>query len=179
MRFPAAINLRYVRHPMMLSDELALLTRTPLVLDSLLRGLPETWTNRNEGGETWTAFDVVGHLLHGERTDWIPRARRVLESGESRPFDPFDRNAQERESRGKTIDQLLDGFARARSANLAELRRWNLGPAQLQSKGRHPSLGTVTLEQLLATWAAHDQTHLHQLSRIMAHQLRHDVGPWS
>ncbi len=162
-----------------LSDTIALLERTPAVLNTLLRDLPETWTLRNEGENTWSAFDVVGHLIHGERTDWIPRAKRILEFGETRAFDPFDRFAQARESQGKSLSQLLDEFARLRTENLDQLRALNLNPEDLSRRGRHPSLGVVTLSQLLATWAAHDLTHVHQLSRIMAHQYRAAVGPWT
>ena len=161
-----------------LQDTIALLSRTPAALDTLLRDLPEAWTSRNEGENTWSAFDVVGHLIHGERTDWMPRARLIRQFGESRPFEPFDRNAQARESRGKLLRQLLDEFAGLRAQNLVELRGWNLGPRELALRGRHPALGPVTLSQLLATWAAHDLTHLHQISRIMAHQYREAVGPW-
>jgi hypothetical protein len=162
-----------------LQHTMALLARTPSSLNALLRDLPEEWTMQNEGGNTFNAFDVVGHLIHGERTDWMPRAKRILEFGETRAFDPFDRRAQEGESEGKLLGQLLDEFARLRSDNLAELRSLELGPEDLNRRGLHPALGTVTLSQLLATWAAHDLTHLHQISRIMAHQYRGAVGPWS
>ena len=164
---------------MNLEETIALLSRTPQVLDALLRGLPEVWTLRNEGADSWTAFDVIGHLIHGERTDWMPRTRRVLESGESRPFEPFDRLAQKRESQGKSLEQLLDEFARLRAENLDALRALNLAPEDLQRRGRHPALGSVTLSELLATWAAHDLSHLHQISRVMAHQYRDAVGPWT
>ncbi len=162
-----------------LSDTLALLFRTPATLNSLLRDLPETWTQRNEGENTWSPFDVVGHLIYGERTDWIPRARIILQSGESRAFDPFDRTGHARIVEGKSLSQLLDEFALLRSENLIELRAWKLQPADLEKRGTHPALGVVTLSQLLATWAAHDLTHLHQISRIMAYQYRDAVGPWS
>jgi len=161
-----------------LDDTLALLERTPSALDALLRNLPAGWTYRNEGGNTWSAFDIIGHLIHGERTDWIVRAKIILESGESRPFDRVDRFAQERESQGRTLGELLDEFARARRENLTALRALNLQPGDLERRGTHPVLGAVTLSQLLATWAAHDLTHLHQLSRVMAHQYRDAVGPW-
>jgi len=161
-----------------LSDTIALLSRTPAALDALLRDLPEPWTLRNEGEGTWTAFDVVGHLIHGERTDWMPRAKMILQFGESKAFEPFDRWAQQRESQGKSLAQLLEEFARLRSENLAELRALNLRPADLARRGRHPALGVVTLSQLLAAWVVHDLTHLHQLSRLMAHQYRDAVGPW-
>ena len=162
-----------------LQHTMALLARTPSSLNALLRDLPQEWTMQNEGGNTFNAFDVIGHLIHGERTDWMPRAKRILEFGETRAFDPFDRRAQEGESEGKLLGQLLDEFARLRSDNLAELRSLELAPEDLNRRGLHPALGTVTLSQLLATWAAHDLTHLHQISRIMAHQYRGAVGPWS
>ena len=162
-----------------LHDTIALLTRTPAVLDVLLRDLPETWTFRNEGENTWNAFDIVGHLIHGELTDWMPRTRLILEFGESRPFEKFDRFAQTRASEGKSLSQLLDAFARLRAENLDQLRALNLTPEQLALRGKHPALGVVTLSELMACWAAHDLSHLHQLSRVMAHQYREAVGPWT
>ena len=158
---------------------ISLLARTPEVLNSLLRDLPEVWTRKNEGEDTWSAFDVVGHLIHGERTDWMPRAKMILQFGEAKTFAPFDRWAQARASQGKLLSQLLDEFARLRSQNLDELRALNLRTEDLGRRGQHPALGVVTLSELLATWAAHDLTHLHQISRIMAHQYRDAVGPWS
>jgi hypothetical protein len=160
-------------------DSIAVLRRTPATLDALLRDLPETWTAHNEGGATWDARDIVAHLIHGERTDWIPRAKRVLESGEAVAFDSFDITGHVREREGKSLGQLLDEFARLRTENLRALRALNLVDADLARRGRHPSLGVVTLSQLLATWAAHDLTHLHQISRVMAHQYREAVGPWA
>jgi len=162
-----------------LENTVSLLARTPSTLNALLRDLPEAWTFRNEGENTFTAFDVVGHLIHGERHDWIPRAKLILQFGEARAFEPFDRRGHEREVKGKSLAQLLDEFSRMRSENLGELRALNLQPADLERRGRHPALGAVTLSQLLATWAAHDLTHLHQISRIMAHQYRETVGPWN
>ncbi len=162
-----------------LDETIVVLTRTPATLDTLLRGLPETWVRSNEGKDTWSAFDIVGHLIVGERTDWMTRARVILENGEARPFDPFDRFAQSRESQDKSLEQLLDDFARLRRENLAALKTLNLQPEDLGRRGRHPALGVVTLRQLLATWAVHDLTHVHQLSRVMAHQYRDAVGPWS
>jgi len=158
---------------------IALLSRTPGVLDSLLRDLPDAWTRSTEGAGTWSPFDVVGHLLHGECTDWMPRIRTILEHGESRAFERFDRFAQQQESQGKSLAQLLDEFARARAQNLDQMRGLNLRPEDLARRGRHPSLGPVTLANLLSTWAAHDMTHLHQISRVMATQYRDAVGPWS
>jgi len=162
-----------------LQNTISLLTRTPAALNALLRDLPEAWTLRNEGEKTWSAFDVVGHLIHGERTDWMPRAKLILQFGETQTFQPFDRWAQEQETQGKSLGQLLDEFARLRSENLGELRALNLQKEHLALRGRHPALGVVTLSELLATWAAHDLTHLHQISRVMAHQYREAVGPWS
>jgi DinB superfamily len=162
-----------------LQQSMELLARTPATLDALLRGLPEAWTLCKEGENTWSAFDVVGHLIHAERTDWMPRAKMILQSGESRAFEPFDRRAQERESQNKSLDRLLNEFARLRSENLSELRALNLRQQDLDRRGRHPALGVVSLSELLATWAVHDLTHLHQISRTMAHQYRDAVGPWS
>ena len=165
--------------PFTVSETIALLIRTPATLNTLLRGLPDTWTAHNEGPDTWSAFDIVGHLISGERRDWIPRLQILLQHGEARPFDPFDRFAQFEESQGKSLEQLLDTFAELREENLAKLQALNLQPKDFARKGMHPSLGPVTLSELLATWAAHDLTHLHQLSRVMAHQYREAVGPWS
>ncbi len=162
-----------------LQHTISLLTSTPATLNALLRDLPETWTHRNEGENTWSVFDVVGHLIHGERTDWIPRVKMVLQFGETRAFEKFDRFAQARASQGKSLGQSLDEFAHLRSENLDELRGLNLRQEDLERRGRHPALGVVTLSELLATWAAHDLTHLHQISRMMAHQYREAVGPWS
>jgi hypothetical protein len=162
-----------------LKNTLALLERTPASLNALLRDLPEMWAMRNEGDGTWSSFDVVAHLVHGEHENWIPRARLILQSGEAQAFMPFDREGHVRYSRGKTLVQLLGEFAQARAKGLAELRTLNLTPKDLARRGRHLALGVVTLSQLLATWAAHDLTHLHQISRVMAYQYREAVGPWS
>lgn len=162
-----------------LETTIALLERTPAALDELLRGLPEEWTHRNEGDGTFTVVDVVGHLIYADRVDWLPRARMILEHGDSRPFEPFDRWGHVEECRGKALAQILDEFTRVRAKSLEEVHALNLGPGDLERKGQHPALGAVTLSQLLATWAAHDLTHLHQISRIMAHQYREAVGPWS
>jgi hypothetical protein len=159
-------------------DTVAVLERTPATLNALLRGLPDVWTSRNEGSDTWSAFDIVGHLLFADRTDWLPRARVILESGESRPFDPFDRLGQVKGSQGKLLEQLLDDFTQLRNESLASLRALNLQPEDFDRRGKHPALGTVTLSELLATWAVHDLTHLHQLTRVMGHQYRDAVGPF-
>jgi DinB family protein len=162
-----------------LNHTIALLARTPAMLNALLRDLPETWTHRNEGENTWSPFDIVGHLIHGEHTDWMPRAKTILEFGETKAFEPFDREAFKRKSQDKSLPELLDEFAHLRSTSLDELRSLHLQPKDLERRGRHPALGSVTLSQLLATWASHDLTHLHQISRVMAHQYREAVGPWS
>ncbi|HKF49702.1 MAG TPA: DinB family protein [Terracidiphilus sp.] len=162
-----------------LDHTMAVLERTPGALDELLRGLPPEWTDRNEGGETWSAREIVAHLSHAERADWIPRVKHLLEFGEAETFPPFDRLGQRREMEGKSTAQLLDEFTRLRAGSLEELRELNLEPADLDRRGMHPSLGAVTLAQLLATWAAHDLNHLHQMSRVMAHQYREAVGPWA
>jgi hypothetical protein len=161
-----------------LQDSIALLERTPGTLDALLRGLPETWTHHNEGDETFTVVDVVGHLIYADRVDWMPRVRMILEHGEDKPFEPFDRWGHVEECRCKSLPQLLDVFRRVRAGCLDDLRGLNLQPEQLGLRGRHPSLGGVTLSNLLDTWAVHDLTHLHQISRIMAHQYREEVGPF-
>lgn len=165
-------------HQSQLETTIALLCRTPVVLDTLLRDLPDALTLRNEGEKTWSAYDIVGHLIHGELTDWMPRAKMILEHGDSKTFEPFDRFAQERNSKGKSLSELLDEFARLRAESLRELRGLNLQGTDLERRGKHPQLGAVSLAQLLATWAAHDLTHLHQLSRVMAYQYREAVGPW-
>jgi len=162
-----------------LEQTIALLSRTPAALDGLLRDLPETWTHRGEGEDTWTVFDVVGHLIYADRENWMPRARRILQFGEEQPFDPFDRQGHVRESQGKSLSQVLDEFARVREGCLVDLRALNLTSEQMTKRGRHPALGPVTLSELLATWAAHDMTHLHQISRILAHQYREPVGPFA
>lgn len=156
----------------------AILQRTPAVLDAMLRGLPVEWTAAEAGVAEWAPFDVLGHLIHGEETDWIPRARIILTDGESRAFDVFDRYAQFDASAGKSLDELLDTFARLRADNLAVLDEWQLTPEQLQKTGRHPELGRVTLGQLLATWTAHDLNHLEQISRVMCRRYTSAVGPW-
>ena len=162
-----------------LDATVAVLGRTPPTLNALLRGLPKTWVHCNEGKDTWSAFDIVGHLIFGERTDWMPRLRIILDHGDVRPFDPFDRFAQFKDSQDKSLEQLLDDFGRLRSENLAALQALNLQQKDLARRGRHPALGVVTLSELLATWAVHDLTHVHQLSRVLAQQYRDAVGPWS
>jgi hypothetical protein len=161
-----------------LANAIAVLERTPATFRALLAGLPEAWTSANEGPDTFSAFDNLGHLVHGERTDWIPRARIILEHGRARPFEPFDRFAQAHESRGKSVRDLLDELEALRAQNLETLRGWRLTARELALEGEHPALGRVTLAQLLATWAVHDLGHLAQTSRVMAKQYRDEVGPW-
>jgi uncharacterized damage-inducible protein DinB len=161
-----------------LEQTLAILERTPATLQSLLRGLPDTWIYSNEGPETWSPFDVVGHLIHGERSDWIARAKIILEHGTSRPFEPFDRFAQFLESEGKSLNELLDTFETLRRKNLDSLRAMKLSAADLVLQGTHPALGVVTLAQLLATWAVHDLNHIGQIAQVMARQYDQAVGPW-
>ena len=158
---------------------ISLLARTPTALNALLRGLPDELTSRNEGENTWSVFEVVGHLIHGERTDWMPRVRMIMQSGETETFVSFDRQGHVREIKGKLLPQLLDEFDRLRAGNLDELRALHLRSEDLARRGWHPALGVVTLAQLLAAWAAHDLTHLHQISRVLAHQFREAVGPWT
>lgn len=162
-----------------LEQTVALLSCTPATLNAFLRNLPEFWTLSNEGQGTWTAFDIVGHLIHAEHTDWMPRATMILQHGESQTFKPFNREGQNEKSQGKSLPQLLDEFAAVRAESLSQLRAMNLQPHDLDRRGRHPNFGPVTLGQLVATWAAHDLTHLHQLSRLMAYQYREAVGPWN
>ena len=144
----------------------------------MLRGLPDGWIAAHEGGETWSPFDVLGHLIHGERTDWVPRARIILEHGEARPFETFDRFAQFAKSAGRTLPSLLDEFAAARQTSLRELAALGVTIADLDRRGHHPQLGVVTLRQLLATWVAHDLDHVVQVSRVLARQYSDQVGPW-
>ena len=161
-----------------LTDALEVLERTPATFRALLGGMPEVWTAPNEGPETFSAFDNVGHLIHGERTDWIERARIILAQGPSRRFEAYDRFAHQRESQGKSLAELLDEFARLRTENLATLRGWQLTDREMALQGEHPELGTVTLRQLLSTWVAHDLGHLAQTARVLARQYREEVGPW-
>jgi hypothetical protein len=162
-----------------LAEAAAILARTPATLAAFLSGLPDTWVRRDEGNDTWSAFDILGHLIVGERTDWMPRIRILLENGEARAFDPFDRFAQFNESAGNSMEQLLTKFANLRRENLVALHALNLQSEDLAKRGRHPALGVVTLSELIAAWVVHDLTHVHQISRVMAHQYRDAVGPWS
>jgi hypothetical protein len=161
-----------------LDKAMTVLTRTPATLRTLLKDLPRDWVETNEGADTWSPYDVIGHLIHGERSDWIARAKIILEHGESRPFDPFDRFAQFEESQGKTLGELLEEFAALRERNLATLREMKIIAGDLEKTGQHPALGRVTLKELLATWVTHDLDHIAQIARTMAKQYMTEVGPW-
>lgn len=155
-----------------------ILRRTPATLNLLLQELPEPWLMTNEGPDTWSPYDIMGHLIHGEETDWIPRAKIILEYGESRAFTPFNREAMFEQSQGKSIAELLNTFAQLRAESLRQLDEMNLTPGLLEKRGRHPELGPVTLSQLLATWVVHDLGHIGQIVRVMSKQYGDAVGPW-
>jgi uncharacterized damage-inducible protein DinB len=158
-------------------DIIAVLERTPAALAALMLGLPDTWIKATEGKDTWSPYDVVGHLIHGERTDWMVRTRHILE-GKTQPFEPFDRSAQFQDSEGKSLTDLLVTFSELRRTNLTALVALNLRESDMSRKGEHPELGTVTLGQLLATWVVHDLDHVGQIARTMAKVYGHAVGPW-
>ena len=161
-----------------LKDSLAILERTPRAFSALLGGLPDAWTAIDEGPDTFSPHENVGHLVHGERADWIPRAKIILAQGTNRRFEPYDRFAQRRESEGKSLGTLLDEFTTLRAGNLELLRSWHLTERELDLQGEHPAFGNVTLQQLIAAWVAHDLGHLAQTSRVMAKRYREEVGPW-
>jgi uncharacterized damage-inducible protein DinB len=165
------MDLRY-------DDAVAALRRTPATLTALLSGLPDAWTTSAEGPDTWSAYDIVGHLLHGEEGNWVARTRMILEHGDSSPFEPFNRTAMFEDSRGKSLDQLLAAFAHARASNLEALASLEITPDKLTLKGLHPSLGLVTLSNLLSAWVTHDLNHIGQIVEVMAHQYGDAVGPW-
>ena len=158
---------------------LPVLIQTPKTLDAMLRNLPEVWTEATEGADTWSPYTVIGHLNHCERADWMPRMEIILNHGTAVAFDPFDREAQFRDSVGKSLPALLDEFIALRAGNLAKLQAFQLTEEHLELEGLHPALGHVTLRQLLATWTAHDLAHILQVSRIMAKRMRNEVGPWA
>ena len=161
-----------------LDDAVPILQRTPAVLRALLSDLPEPWTTATEGRGTWSPFDIVGHLVHGERTDWLPRVEHIFRHGAAVPFPPFDREAMLTRSKGLSLAELLDTFEALRDENLERLLAFRLTPADLDRRGLHPDLGIVTLGQHLATWTAHDLTHVGQVVRVMGRQYREAVGPW-
>lgn len=171
MTVPAPVEYRF-------DEAIPVLRRTPNALDALLSGLPDSWIAATEGPQTWNPFDVVGHLIHGERTDWIPRIEHILQHGDAVPFPAFDREAMFGASRGKTLSELLATFASLRAGSLARIQELRLGDADLERRGRHPELGVVTLKQHLATWVAHDLDHLAQIVRVMAKRYTEAVGPW-
>jgi hypothetical protein len=160
-----------------IKEALAILERTPATLATLLSGLPDTWIRATEGEGTWSPYDVIGHLIHGERTDWITRARHIV-AGETRPFEPFDRTAQFGDSDGKSLKELLATFAELRRANITTLIEMNLTEDDLSRRGLHPELGEVNLSQLLATWVVHDLDHVTQIARTMAKVYTEATGPW-
>jgi hypothetical protein len=161
-----------------LSHVVSVLERTPATLEGMLRGAPPDLVRATEGAGSWSPFDVVGHLIHGERTDWIPRLKTILAEGESRPFEPFDRFAQFESSTGRSLEELLEEFASLRANNLGVLRALLAEGIDLAAPGRHPDLGRVTAGQLLSTWAAHDLGHIAQIARVMARQFGARTGPW-
>ena len=161
-----------------ISNSITLLERTPGVLKTLLLNLSDEWVHQNEGPQTFSPFDVLGHLIHGERTDWVVRAKIILTDGVKTPFTPYDRFAQYTESRGKTMNQLLDEFEQVRKENLQWLKSINLSVTNLEREGMHPALGKVTLQNLLAAWVAHDLTHIAQITRVLAKQYKDEMGPW-
>jgi hypothetical protein len=161
-----------------LAEARTFLARTPAILDAWLRGLPEPWVHAHEGGESWSPFDVVGHLIHGEERDWIPRLERILEHGTAVPLDKFDRFAQFHESEGKSLGELLDEFAGRRAASLRALEAMKIQESDLPRRGLHQVLGEVSVRQLLATWVAHDHDHIVQIARVLANQYAEEVGPW-
>ena len=161
-----------------LAEGIQILSKTPEVISNLLKGLPETWLKTNEGGDTWSPYDVVGHLIHGEKTDWIPRAQIILSEAEDKTFVPFDRFAQFESSKGKTLEQLLTELGNVRVENIRKLQSLNITEQTLEKQGIHPEFGPVTLQQLLATWVAHDLGHINQITRVMAKNYKVEVGPW-
>lgn len=161
-----------------LEDAIILLGKMPSILKILLEGLPSEWVKSNEGENTWSPYDVLGHLIHAEKTDWIPRAKIIIQEGQTKTFQPFDRYAQFEESKGKSLAELLLIFEGLRQENIRVLNAMTLSAEDLKKTGKHPELGVVTLEQLLATWVAHDQTHLVQICRTMAKQYKETVGAW-
>ena len=164
--------------PFNLQESVVLLAKTPLVLQSLVMGLPDAWIYTNEGGSTWSPYAVVGHLVHGEKTDWIPRVRIILSASENKTFEPFDRFAMLERDQTIPVEELLNEFKALRAKNLLDLERLQLKPEDMARTGLHPALGLVTLSQLMASWVVHDLSHLAQVSRVLAFQYKEAVGPW-
>ena len=161
-----------------LKESREILERTPYIIQAFLKNISSDWAKQNEGGESWSPYEILGHLIHGERTDWIPRCQIILDFGTSHPFTPFDRNAQKNESKGKSLSQLIDEFKKLRKENLAKLDAMELTEEDLEKKGMHPALGEVNLSELLASWTVHDLSHIAQIARVMAKQYRNEIGPW-
>ncbi|MAL59750.1 MAG: hypothetical protein CMC14_06875 [Flavobacteriaceae bacterium] len=162
-----------------LDQAIEILERTPKVMKNLLLGLSEDWTHRNEGKDTWSPYDVIGHLVHGEKTDWMPRLEIVLSDSEIQTFTPYDRFAQFEMSKGKSLEELLREFETLRNENLNTLRSKNLSEKDLTRTAIHPSLGTITLKNMLAAWVVHDLGHIAQVSRVLAKQYKDEIGPWT
>jgi uncharacterized damage-inducible protein DinB len=161
-----------------IEKSIEILESTPEVLEAMVKNISAEWTEKSEGGETWSVFDILGHLIHGEKTDWIPRLEIILADTRDKTFKPFDRFAQFEESKAKTLRELLHEFKRLRQKNIDVLRSKKLTGKNLEEKGIHPALGEVTISQLLATWTVHDLDHIAQISRVMGKQYKEDVGPW-
>lgn len=161
-----------------IDEAIQILETTPGVLTVLLTNLPAGWIDAHEGPDTWSPFDILGHLIHGEKTDWIPRARIILEEGTSSPFPSFDRFAQFKDSEGKSLRELLDEFEQLRTQNIEFLNRLDLAESDYAKTGLHPDLGEVTLRQLLSTWVVHDLSHIRQIARVLAKQYKSEIGPW-
>ncbi|WP_136468407.1 DinB family protein [Flagellimonas onchidii] len=162
-----------------LTESIQILEKTPSVIESLLKGLPKAWLHTNEGGDTWSPYDIVGHLIHGEKTDWISRTEIILDDGKNKIFEPFDRFAQFKNSTGKTLEQLLNEFSMLRRENIQKLKALNLVDEDLKKQGIHPEFGPVTLKQLLATWVTHDLGHISQITRVLAKNYKDEAGPWT
>lgn len=162
----------------MVDKAVLLLERTPTILNSFLKGLPSEWASYNEGQDTWSPFDIIGHLIQGEKTDWITRSKIILSDADKKEFKPFDRFAQVENSKGKSLDELLTEFEKLRTENLAEIKKMDLSDNNLTLEANHPGLGKVTLKQLLSTWVTHDLTHIAQIARVIAKQYKDQVGPW-
>jgi hypothetical protein len=161
-----------------LNKSIEILSRTPFVLKSLLENLSEDWTKNNEGGDSWSPYVIIGHFIHGEKTDWIARAKIILNDGGNKNFEPYDRFAQFKESKGKSLHELLNEFSTLREENIKTLKSFNIDDEKLGLEGIHPKFGNVTLKQLLSTWVIHDLTHIAQISRVMAKQYKEEMGPW-
>ena len=174
------IHLRLIidRMTFNLDKAIEILERTPLVVETMLKGISDEWIHASEGGETWSPYDIVGHYIHGEKTDWLPRMEIILSDKSQKKFESFDRFAQLKDSKGKSLQQLLDGFKALRKENVKKLRAKNLRAKDLLKKGIHPAFGEVTLAELLSTWVVHDLNHIAQIARVMAKQYQSETGPW-